>query len=186
VLRPIDALIRGFATINAPIARWGRSFAALLLALMLAVALAQIVARSAFNVSLDWNEDLARMALVWSVLLAAPIGYRSSHHVAIAVFAESLPPRLLYCVALAINLLIAWICVVLLIESRDLVMRGLNITAATLPVRMVWIYSVVPVALAALTAVALEMCLRLLRALLVRNYDLTLAGVVPAIDSDAH
>jgi TRAP-type C4-dicarboxylate transport system permease small subunit len=34
---------------NAPIARWGLSFSAVLLALMLAVAVAQIISRALFN-----------------------------------------------------------------------------------------------------------------------------------------
>jgi TRAP-type transport system small permease protein len=184
VLRPIDILIRCFEAVNAPIARWGRSLAAILLGLMLAVALAQILARSLFNISLDWNEDVARMALVWSVLLCAPIGYRSGSHVAIAVFVESLPPRLLYATAFLVNALVAWICIVLLLESGALVQRGLHITAATLPIKMVWVYAIVPVALAALTSVALECCLRLLRSLLTRRNDLQLSGVVPIADPE--
>jgi TRAP-type C4-dicarboxylate transport system permease small subunit len=185
VLRPIDKAIHWLATINAPIARWGRSFAAVLLAIMLAVALAQILSRAIFNFTLDWGEDIARMSLVWSVLLTAPIGYRSGSHVAISAFVEALPPRWLYWIALLVNLLVGWICVMLLIESRALVMRGLSITAATVPIQMVWVYAIVPVVLTALILVALEMSLRLARALLTRQFDLMLSGVVPIIHGSA-
>ncbi len=158
--------------------------AAILLAVMLAVALAQILLRAVFNYTLDWGEDIARMALVWSVLLTAPIGYRSGSHVAIGAFAESLPPRLLYWTAVLVNLLVGWICVMLLVESRELVLRGLTITAATVPIQMVWVYSVVPVVFIALIAVSMEVSLRLLRALLTGRFDLLLSGVVPVIDAD--
>lgn len=179
VTRPTHSVIRLLAAINAPIARWGRSFAAILLAAMLAVAIAQIVSRAVFNYTLDWAEEVARMALVWSVLLAAPLGYRSGAHVAIAVFVESLPPRLLYGTALLVNLLVGWICVMLLIESASFVERGMTIVASAVPVRMGWVYSIVPLSLAALLLVALEASLRLLVALFRGRFDLLLSGSVP-------
>ena len=157
----------------------------MLLAIMLAVALAQILSRAAFNFTLDWAEDIARMSLVWSVLLTAPIGYRSGSHVAISALAEALPVRWLYRVALLINLLVGWVCVMLLIESRNLVLRGVTITAATVSIQMVWVYAIVPVVLTALVLVALEVCLRLLRALLTNRLDLALVGVVPVVDTGA-
>jgi TRAP-type C4-dicarboxylate transport system permease small subunit len=184
LVRPIDAAIRLLSALNAPITRWGRSLSALLLALMLAVATAQIISRAAFNYTLDWAEELARMALVWSVLLAAPLGYRSGAHVAIAVLVESLPARWLYAAALVINLLVGWICLMLLIESVYFVERGMTIVASGLPVRMGWIYSLVPLSLAALVSVALEASLRLLAALARDRFDLLLSGLVPVVQSD--
>jgi TRAP-type C4-dicarboxylate transport system permease small subunit len=180
----MDSVIRLLAAINAPIARWGRSFAAVLLAAMLAVAIAQIVSRAAFNYTLDWAEEIARMALVWSVLLAAPLGYRSGGHVAIAAFAESLPPRLLYATALLLNLLIGWICIVLLIESVGFVQRGLTIVASAVPIRMGWVYAVMPLSLAAMLLVACEAVLRLAAALRDGRFDLQLSGAVPVMQRD--
>jgi TRAP-type C4-dicarboxylate transport system permease small subunit len=180
----VSSLLRALAAINAPIARWGRSFSAVLLALMLAVAMVQILSRALFDYTLDWAEELARMALVWSVLLAAPLGYRAGANVAIAAFAEALPPRLLYLTALALNLLTGWICAVFLAESFDFVARGFTIVASAVPLRMGWVYAIVPVSLAALLLVALEASLRLLRALLEDRRDLVLSGVVPVARDD--
>jgi TRAP-type C4-dicarboxylate transport system permease small subunit len=181
----MHAAIRLLAAINAPIARWGRSSAAVLLAAMLAVAIAQIVSRAAFNYTLDWAEEVARMALVWSVLLAAPLGYRSGGHVAIAAFVESLPPRLLYATALALNLLIGWICIVLLIEGIDFVERGLTIVASAVPIRMGFVYAIMPASLAAMLLVACEAVLHLVVALRDGRYDLQLSGAVPVMQRDA-
>lgn len=175
----LDTPLRLLAAINAPIARWGRSLAAVLLALMLAVAMAQILSRALFDYTLDWAEELARMALVWSVLLAAPLGYRAGAHVAIAAFAEALPPRLLYATALLLNLLTAWICATFLRESVDFVARGMTIVASAVPLRMGWIYAIVPVSLGAMLLVSIEAMLRLVRALAGDTRDLVLVGVVP-------
>ena len=182
--RPTGTAIRLLAAFNAPIARWGRSLAAVLLALMLAVAIAQIFSRAVFNFTLDWAEELARMSLVWSVLLTAPFGYRAGAHVAISAFAESLPPRLLYFTALLLNLLIGWICLTLLIESAGLVERGLTIVGSAVPIRMAWVYAIVPVSLAALLLVAIEAALRLGDSLWRGVWDQTLSGAVPVMHSD--
>lgn len=151
---------------------------------MLVVALAQILSRSMFNYTLDWAEDLARMALVWSVLLVAPFAYRSGQHVAIGAFVDALPARWLYATGLAINLLVVWICGMLLLESRAMLTRGFTITAASMPVQMVWVYLVVPIALAALILVAIEASLRLLRSLWTGRFDLLLSGVVPVVETE--
>jgi TRAP-type C4-dicarboxylate transport system permease small subunit len=150
---------------------------------MLAVALAQILSRALFNHTLDWAEELARMALVWSALLAAPMGYRSAGHVAITAFIEGLPPRVLYVTGIIVNLLVGWICLMFLLESIDFVARGATIVSTGLGIRMSYIYAVVPVALSALLLVALEATLRLLRALIVGEREL-LVGVVPVMQRD--
>ena len=134
-MKIIDLALRGLEKLNAPIARWGLSFSALLLGVMLAVALAQILARALFNHTLDWAEDVARMTLVWSALLAAPLGYRSAGHVAITAFIEGLPPRLLCFVGILVNLLIGWICLIFLLESFAFVGRGTTITSTALAYR---------------------------------------------------
>jgi TRAP-type C4-dicarboxylate transport system permease small subunit len=184
VTRPIDATIRLLSAVNAPISRWGRSAAAVLLAVMLAVALAQILSRAVLDHTLDWAEELARMALVWSVLLAAPLGYRSGAQVAISAFETALPPRLLYSTALVLNLLTAWVCGVFLLESFDFVARGFTIVASAVPLQMGWVYTIVPVSLAAMTLVAAECVLRLGRALLDGRFDLLLSGAVPVPTAD--
>jgi TRAP-type C4-dicarboxylate transport system permease small subunit len=166
----LDRLIRLLAAINAPIARWGRSLAAILLALMLAVAVAQILSRAILNFS-----------LVWSVLLVAPIGYRTGGHVAIGAFAESLPPRLRYVTALLLNGLIGWICLTLLIESFSLVERGMNIVGSGVPIRMAWVYAVVPASLAAMLLVSLEAILRIADSLRRGSWDPPLSGAVPVM-----
>jgi TRAP-type C4-dicarboxylate transport system permease small subunit len=169
------------ARLNAPLARAGVALAALLLALMLAMAVAQIVSRALLGQSLDWAEELARVSLVWSVLAIAPYAYRSGAHVAIMTFAEALPPRLLAAISVVLNLLVVWICAVLLHESFAFIERGLSLEAATLPVRMAWIYAIVPVAFASMILVGIELLLRLGLLLRGRESGIVMEGVMPAV-----
>ena len=91
----LQRLVAVLGRVNGPLSIAGRNVAGALLAVMLALALAQIVSRGLLHYSLDWAEELARVALVWSVLLVAPYAYRNGAHVAIVSFADALPPRLL-------------------------------------------------------------------------------------------
>jgi len=185
VKRTLAAALRLLAKLNAPIARWGLSFSAALLALMLAVALAQIASRGLFNHTLDWAEEIARWALVWGALLAAPMGYRAAGHVAITMLVEALSPRLLYALAIAINLLIGWICLMFLIEGIAFVGRGSTLVATALPLSMGWVYAIVPLSLAALLSVSVEAVLRLLHDLVSGEAGREpLVGVVPLLERE--
>jgi TRAP-type transport system small permease protein len=152
---------------------------------MVALAVAPIVTRAAFDLALDWSEELARATLVWSVLVALPYAYRLGAHVAIDSFADALPPRLLLAVSLALNLLVLWVAGVFFVESLQFWRRGLTLVSQTMGFRLAWIYSVVPVAFALLIAVGAELSLRLLRSFWERDPELVLAGAVPGVKSAA-
>jgi len=170
--------------INGPLSVAGRNVAGILLAVMLALALAQIVSRGVFHYSLDWAEELARVALVWSVLLVAPYAYRKGAHVAIVSFAEALPPRLLVACSIVLNLLIVWILLVLFGESFAFWRRGLDISASTMDIPMAWIYAIVPVAFALLILVGVELLARLLLQLAGRPSGIVMEGAMPAVVED--
>ena len=180
----LSAVVNLLARVNRPLSVAGRNVAGGLLAVMLALALAQIVSRGVFHYSLDWAEELARVALVWSVLLVAPYAYRKGAHVAIVSFAEALPPRLLAITSVLLNLLIVWILTVLFIESFAFWRRGLEIMASTLPFKMAWIYAVVPAAFALLILVGIELIGRLLLHLAGAPSGIVMEGAMPAVVED--
>ena len=91
LLQLVDRFVGLLAAVNRPIALLGRNLSAGLIGAMVALALAQILSRALFSYTLDWAEELARVALVWSVLLVSPFAYRSGAHVAIGSLAASLP-----------------------------------------------------------------------------------------------
>jgi TRAP-type C4-dicarboxylate transport system permease small subunit len=170
--------------VNGPLSVAGRNVAGILLAVMLALALAQILSRGVFHYSLDWAEELARVALVWSVLLVGPYAYRRGAHVAIVSFAEALPPRLLASCSIVLNLLIVWIVTVLFVESFAFWRRGLDISAATMDLPMAWIYAIVPVTFAMLILVGLELVVRLLLHLGGGPSGIVMEGAMPAVVED--
>ncbi len=174
----------GLGRLNKSLVIGGRNLAAVLLALMLALALTQIVSRGLLHVSLDWAEEFARVALVWSVLLVAPYAYRHGGHVAIVSFAEVLPPRLLLFTSVLLNLFILWILCTLFAESFAFWARGLEITAATLNLKMAWVYSIVPVAFAMLILVGVELLARLLLHAIGAPSGIVLVGAMPAVFGD--
>jgi TRAP-type C4-dicarboxylate transport system permease small subunit len=177
-------IVRGLGRVNGPLSIAARNVAGALIAVMLVLALAQIVSRGAFHYSLDWAEELARVALVWSVLLVAPFAYRKGAHVAIVSFAEALPPRLLAVTSLVLNGLIVWILVVLFIESFAFWRRGLEIMASTLEIKMAWIYAIVPAAFAMLILVGVELIGRLVLHLGGAPSGIVMEGAMPAVVED--
>jgi TRAP-type C4-dicarboxylate transport system permease small subunit len=180
----LSDVVKLLGRVNGPLSHAGRDVAGALLAVMLALALAQIVSRGAFHHSLDWAEELARVALVWSVLLVAPYAYRKGAHVAIVSFAEALPPRLLAVTSLLLNLLIVWILVALFIESFAFWRRGLEIMASTLEIKMAWIYAIVPTAFALLILVGVELIARLVLHLAGGPAGIVMEGAMPAVVED--
>jgi TRAP-type C4-dicarboxylate transport system permease small subunit len=180
----LTGIVRGLGRVNAPLSLAARNLAGALLAVMLALALAQIVSRGVFHYSLDWAEELARVALVWSVLLVAPFAYRTGAHVAIVSFAEALPPRLLTVTSLVLNGLIVWILAVLFIESFAFWRRGLEIMASTLEIKMAWIYAIVPAAFAMLILVGVELIGRLVLHLGGAPSGIVMEGAMPAVVED--
>lgn len=182
----VDRMVGLLAAVNQPIALAGRNLAAGLIGAMVALALAQILSRALFSYTLDWAEELARVALVWSVLLVAPFAYRSGAHVAIGSLAASLPPRLLVVASAALNLLVLWICVEMFWQSLAFWSRGLSLTASALGIQMAWIYAIVPVAFACLVLVAVELVARLLRSLASPDHGLTLVGAVPGVKPEGN
>ena len=70
---------------------------AVLIALLVAVAAmvgvvaAQVALRYGFNRSFDWADEVARLAFVWSIFLAIPLGVRQSAHIGIDVVVAKMP-----------------------------------------------------------------------------------------------
>jgi len=177
----LQRLVAGLGGVNGPLSIAGRNVAGALLAVMLALALAQIVSRGLLHYSLGWAEELARVALVWSVLLVAPFAYRSGANVAIISFADALPPRLLLGISVLLNLLVVWILLVMLNESFAFWRRGLDMTAATLDLKLAWIYWIVPVSFAAMVLVGIELLIHLVLRLLGAQSGIAMEGAMPAV-----
>jgi TRAP-type C4-dicarboxylate transport system permease small subunit len=66
---------------------------ALLLAVatMVGVVSAQVALRYGFNLSFDWADEVSRLAFVWSIFLAIPLGVRQGAHIGIDIVVAKLP-----------------------------------------------------------------------------------------------
>jgi TRAP-type C4-dicarboxylate transport system permease small subunit len=63
-----------------------------LLTAILAIASIQVVSRYVFNVSVQWTEELAQLALVWLVFIGAGLVSAHDSHVTIRVLGRALGP----------------------------------------------------------------------------------------------
>ncbi len=60
-------------------------------AAMVGVVSAQVALRYGFNRSIDWADEVARLAFVWSIFLAIPLGVRQGAHIGIDIVVNKLP-----------------------------------------------------------------------------------------------
>lgn len=60
-------------------------------ALMVAVVSAQVALRYGFNRSIDWADEVGRLAFVWAIFLAIPLGVRDGAHIGIDLLVDKFP-----------------------------------------------------------------------------------------------
>jgi TRAP-type transport system small permease protein len=82
---------------------------------MVGVVSAQVLLRYGFNLSIDWADEISRLAFVWSIFLAIPLGVRQGAHIGIDIVVNKLPPpvqgglrRVAAALSAAMMLAIAW------------------------------------------------------------------------------
>ncbi len=120
----------------------------LAVAAMVAVVSAQVALRYGFNRSIDWADEVSRLAFVWSIFLAIPLGVRQGAHIGIDIVLHQLPAPLRLALRRAGALLcaammgaIAWAALGVAREQWDELMSVLDWSVG---------WFIVPVALGAL------------------------------------
>ena len=118
------------------------------MAAMVAVVSAQVALRYGLNRSIDWADETGRLAFVWSVFLAIPLGVRESAHIGIDLLVDKLPAparaalrRAGAALAAALMLAIAWASAGVAREQWDELMSTLDISVG---------WFILPVAIGAL------------------------------------
>ena len=81
---------------------------------MVVVVSAQVVMRYVFNGSFDWADELSRLAFVWAIFLAIPLGIRDGTHVGIELVVTRLPDGARRLLAQGTDLLAAALMIVVL------------------------------------------------------------------------
>jgi len=74
-------------------------------AIMVVVVSAQVLMRYVFNGSFDWADEVSRLAFVWAIFLAIPLGVSQGNHVAIRLLVERLPKSVSHWIQRLMNLL---------------------------------------------------------------------------------
>lgn len=128
-----------------------RALTAVLLAavaVMVAVVSAQVALRYGLNRSIDWADEIGRLAFVWAIFLAIPLGVRDGAHIGIDLLVDKLPPagqsalrRGGAALGAAMMLAIGWAAVRTCREQWDELMSTVDISVG---------WFIVPVALGAL------------------------------------
>ena len=106
-------------------------------ALMVVVVTAQVVMRYVFNGSFDWADEVSRIAFVWTIFLAIPLGIRDGTHVGIDLLVERFPAGLRRLVARITSALAAlmmatvfWTSVVVALATWSERLGAINLTSS--------------------------------------------------------
>lgn len=100
---------------------------------MVGVVSAQVAMRYGFNKSFDWADEVSRLAFVWSIFLAIPLGVRQGAHIGIEIVVAKMPAGLQAVLrrggawlCAAMMLVIAWSALGVAMEQWDEFMSVLD------------------------------------------------------------
>ena len=127
-----------------------------LLVLMVLVVFVQGALRYLFNASLDWAEELARIAFVWLVFLGAMTALGHQAHLGVDVLVRVLPPDLARWADRVVRLCLMVTLTLFVYYGTAMAVDGYIIRTPVLAFPWTYIYATVPVS-------ALGMLLQLLR-----------------------
>lgn len=115
--------------------------------IMVAVIFIQVVMRYAFNSSLSWSEELARILFIWASWLGISFGQKRAEHIKIVLVTDALKGKIRQLVLIAADLCTLGILMVLIvkgIEVTDKIISMASITPA-LGIPKWAIYASVPI-----------------------------------------
>lgn len=107
------------------------------MAVMVVVVGTQVALRYGLNSSLDWADEIARLAFVWSIFLAIALAIRTGSHIGVEIIVARLPAALRGAVARLVALvcagalaLVAWESFSVALDQWDELMGAVNASAA--------------------------------------------------------
>ncbi|MBX9827492.1 MAG: TRAP transporter small permease [Xanthobacteraceae bacterium] len=108
------------------------------MAVMVTVVAAQVFARYALNLSLDWAEEISRLFFVASIFFAIPLGVKRGAHVGITLLTERLPAAARIALFRAMNALAMVLMAVVAYEAAILTRDQWDEPLATLDFSVGW------------------------------------------------
>ena len=131
---------------------WRRKFFAaveailfvLVLSLLILIAL-QVFTRYVLQASLPWTEEVARMVLVWAVMLGAAVAMERNEHYAITVLSDLFRGTTRKVVLIATNILGLVFLVLLVVYGTEYMAANMKTVYVSTQVSRGWIYLAMPV-----------------------------------------
>ena len=123
--------------------------AAVCLAVMTALVVAQVVFRYGLNAASSFTEELARYAMIWMALFAAAVGVREASHIRIdfvPLVLARLAPNLNRVLRFLLDLVSLTVFLVLLWYGVDAALFAMGQTSAGLQIPLGFPYAAVPIA----------------------------------------
>lgn len=172
-MRLIAAVIRPLSRVNEAVLTAGRAIGIAAIAIMVAVTIVQVFQRYVMNSALAWPDEAARFCMLWMTALMAPTAFRRGGFVAIDFLPGILPAtgvRILNLILLSLSMLV--LVVAVQIGWREVTGLGGRFASASLfiptswdlstwyRVPRSWMMASLPVGLAMLIAVNIELWLR--------------------------
>lgn len=112
-----------------------RALVIVAVAAMTTIVAVQVGLRYGLNESLDWADEVSRLAFVWSVFLAIPLGIKRGAHLSVVLLTDRLPTgprrmlfRTMSVLAMVLMAVVAWQAGILTRNQWDEPMSTLDIS----------------------------------------------------------
>ena len=165
-------LLKGLVGFNTIILKLGRQLAWIAIGLMVVIILIQVYFRYVLNSALPWPDEAARFLMLWMTGFIAPSAYRWGGFVSIEMLFRMLPSRMVKIVTLMILMISLLVLVVGLQFGLKHVESGWLFSSSSLKwplhligmeairVKLAWMYMSLPVGLAIMTLVNVELIIK--------------------------
>ena len=165
-------LLKGLVGLNTIILRLGRQLAWIAIGLMVVIILIQVYFRYVLNSALPWPDEAARFLMLWMTGFIAPSAYRWGGFVSIEMLFRMLPSRMVKIVTLMLLMISLLVLVVGLQFGLKHVESGWLFSSSSLKwplhligmeairVKLAWMYMSLPVGLAMMTLVNVELIIK--------------------------
>lgn len=165
-------LLKGLVDFNTIILRLGRQLAWIAIGLMVVIILIQVYFRYVLNSALPWPDEAARFLMLWMTGFIAPSAYRWGGFVSIEMLFRMLPSRMVKIVTLMLLMISLLVLVVGLQFGLKHVESGWLFSSSSLKwplhligmeairVKLAWMYMSLPVGLAMMTLVNVELIIK--------------------------
>ena len=165
-------LLKWLIGFNTIILRLGRQLAWIAIGLMVVIILIQVYFRYVLNSALPWPDEAARFLMLWMTGFIAPSAYRWGGFVSIEMLFRMLPSRMIKIVTLMLLMISLLVIVVGLQFGLKHVESGWLFSSSSLKwplhligmeairVKLAWMYMSLPVGLAMMTLVNVELIIK--------------------------